>query len=91
MMIILYFYNYCYYYHYYYKQFVHVKISSFQKFVRTRVNGVCIIVAYLSNVIIIIFIIIIILLLLLLLLLLNSAKDFCYKLVTKFMACLLIE
>ena len=60
MIIILYFYNYCYYYHYYYKQFVHVKTSSFQKFVRTRVNGVCIIVAYLSNVIIIIFIIIII-------------------------------
>ena len=58
MIIILYFYNYCYYYHYYYKQFVHVKISSFQKFVRTRVNGVCIIVAYLSNVIIIIIIII---------------------------------
>ena len=60
MIIILYFYNYCYYYHYYYKQFVHVKISSFQKFVRTRVNGVCIIVAYLSNVIIIIIFIIIV-------------------------------
>ena len=60
MIIILYFYNYYYYYHYYYKQFAHVKISSFQKFVRTRVNGVCIIVAYLSNFIIIIIITIII-------------------------------